>query len=239
MEDAEDLEEPEVEEEEFEEILEQVEDSLPKEEREQIYDYRKKLPFVNYSNIDAIEKIQNDIQHKICNEKGKFISSESGKVRSAIRRVAIATNSKDIDATELLNELYAKKSFFNKELKISSKELPEKLNIAFESFKRQFNTAIDEGNLSKEDQDVIYEYMIRPRELVRIKEDIKNGKFKAFSNQERDISDSDEFRENLEKETKEPHEIDANHQEYPEEDVKKIKSRKEGIGEEYEFRKDK
>ena len=203
-----------------EEIIEKAEPSQEPKEFEDIYsnsnyqqnesyDYRKNLPTVRYSDIDEVEKLQKGIQSKICDKKGKFISSESGKVRRAIRRVAIATNSKDIDATELLNSLYSKKGFFNRNTKISSKNLPNKLNMSFESFKEQFYAAIDSGELSKEDQDVIYEYMIRPRELVEIKEEIKNGNIVVDEKEEIDNVDiSSKFYDSLERQTEKLPEID-------------------------------
>ena len=169
------------------------------------YDYRKNLPSIIYSDIEHVDKVQKGIQSKICDNKGRFISSESGRVRNAIRRVAIATNSKDIDATKLLNGLYEKRGLFTKDKKIFSKSLPRELEGSFKSFESQFYAAIDNGNLSKEDQDIIYEYMIKPRELASIKEEIKNGNVVVDdSEKEQSLNSSNEFFKDLSSKTKQP-----------------------------------
>lgn len=169
------------------------------------YDYRKNLPSIIYSDIEHVDKVQKGIQSKICDSKGRFISSESGKVRNAIRRVAIATNSKDIDATKLLNGLYEKKGLLTKDKKIFSKSLPRELEGSFKSFESQFYAAIDNGNLSKEDQDIIYEYMIKPRELASIKEEIKNGNVVVDdSEKEQSLNSNNDFFKDLSSKTKQP-----------------------------------
>lgn len=169
------------------------------------YDYRKNLPSIIYSDIEHVDKVQKGIQSKICDNKGRFISSESGKVRNAIRRVAIATNSKDIDATKLLNGLYEKKGLFSKDKKVFSKTLPRDLEGSFKSFEGKFYAAIDDGNLSKEDQELIYEYMIKPRELASIKEEIKNGNVVVDdSEKEQSLNSNNDFFKDLSSKTKQP-----------------------------------
>lgn len=169
------------------------------------YDYRKNLPSIIYSDIEHVDKVQKGIQSKICDNKGRFISSESGRVRNAIRRVAIATNSKDIDATKLLNGLYEKRGLLTKDKKIFSKSLPRELEGSFKSFESQFYAAIDNGNLSKEDQDIIYEYMIKPRELASIKEEIKNGNVVVDnSEKEQSLNSNNDFFKDLSSKTKQP-----------------------------------
>ena len=168
------------------------------------YDYRKNLPSIVYSDIEYVDKVQKGIQSKICDNKGRFISSESGKVRNAIRRVAIATNSKDIDATKLLNGLYEKKGLFSKDKKVFSKTLPRDLEGSFKSFEGKFYAAIDDGNLSKEDQELIYEYMIKPRELASIKEEIKNGNIVVDSDEKEHSLNNNEFFKDLSSKTKQP-----------------------------------
>lgn len=169
------------------------------------YDYRKNLPSIIYSDIEHVDKVQKGIQSKICDNKGRFISSESGRVRNAIRRVAIATNSKDIDATKLLNGLYEKRGLFTKDKKIFSKSLPRELEGSFKSFESQFYAAIDNGNLSKEDQEIIYEYMIKPRELASIKEEIKNGNIVVDSDEkEQSLNSNNDFFKDLSSKTKQP-----------------------------------
>lgn len=169
------------------------------------YDYRKNLPSIIYSDIEHVDKVQKGIQSKICDNKGRFISSESGRVRNAIRRVAIATNSKDIDATKLLNGLYEKRGLFTKDKKIFSKSLPRELEGSFKSFESQFYAAIDNGNLSKEDQEIIYEYMIKPRELASIKEEIKNGNVVVDdSEKEQSLNSNNDFFKDLSSKTKQP-----------------------------------
>lgn len=169
------------------------------------YDYRKNLPSIIYSDIEHVDKVQKGIQSKICDNKGRFISSESGRVRNAIRRVAIATNSKDIDATKLLNGLYEKKGLFSKDKKVFSKTLPRDLEGSFKSFEGKFYAAIDDGNLSKEDQELIYEYMIKPRELASIKEEIKNGNVVVDdSEKEQSLNSNNDFFKDLSSKTKQP-----------------------------------
>lgn len=169
------------------------------------YDYRKNLPSIIYSDIEHVDKVQKGIQSKICDNKGRFISSESGRVRNAIRRVAIATNSKDIDATKLLNGLYEKRGLFTKDKKIFSKSLPRELEGSFKSFESQFYAAIDNGNLSKEDQEIIYEYMIKPRELASIKEEIKNGNVVIDDGEkEQSLNSNNDFFKDLSSKTKQP-----------------------------------
>lgn len=169
------------------------------------YDYRKNLPSIIYSDIEHVDKVQKGIQSKICDNKGRFISSESGRVRNAIRRVAIATNSKDIDATKLLNGLYEKRGLLTKDKKIFSKSLPRELEGSFKSFESQFYAAIDNGNLSKEDQEIIYEYMIKPRELASIKEEIKNGNVVIDDGEkEQSLNSNNDFFKDLSSKTKQP-----------------------------------
>lgn len=191
--------------EEEKEEIEQGDTTKQPDINEDKYDYRKNLPSIIYSDIEHVDKVQKGIQSKICDNKGRFISSESGRVRNAIRRVAIATNSKDIDATKLLNGLYEKRGLFTKDKKIFSKSLPRELEGSFKSFESQFYAAIDNGNLSKEDQDIIYEYMIKPRELASIKEEIKNGNVVVDdSEKEQSLNSSNEFFKDLSSKTKQP-----------------------------------
>lgn len=191
--------------EEEKEEIEQGDTTKQPDINEDKYDYRKNLPSIIYSDIEHVDKVQKGIQSKICDNKGRFISSESGRVRNAIRRVAIATNSKDIDATKLLNGLYEKRGLFTKDKKIFSKSLPRELEGSFKSFESQFYTAIDNGNLSKEDQEIIYEYMIKPRELASIKEEIKNGNVVVDdSEKEQSLNSNNEFFKDLSSKTKQP-----------------------------------
>lgn len=191
--------------EEEKEEIEQGDTTKQPDINEDKYDYRKNLPSIIYSDIEHVDKVQKGIQSKICDNKGRFISSESGRVRNAIRRVAIATNSKDIDATKLLNGLYEKKGLFSKDKKVFSKTLPRDLEGSFKSFEGKFYAAIDDGNLSKEDQDIIYEYMIKPRELASIKEEIKNGNVVVDdSEKEQSLNSSNEFFKDLSSKTKQP-----------------------------------
>ena len=191
--------------EEEKEEIEQGDTTKQPDINEDKYDYRKNLPSIIYSDIEHVDKVQKGIQSKICDNKGRFISSESGRVRNAIRRVAIATNSKDIDATKLLNGLYEKRGLFTKDKKIFSKSLPRELEGSFKSFESQFYAAIDNGNLSKEDQDIIYEYMIKPRELASIKEEIKNGNVVVDDSEKgQSLNSSNEFFKDLSSKTKQP-----------------------------------
>lgn len=191
--------------EEEKEEIEQGDTTKQPDINEDKYDYRKNLPSIIYSDIEHVDKVQKGIQSKICDNKGRFISSESGRVRNAIRRVAIATNSKDIDATKLLNGLYEKRGLFTKDKKIFSKSLPRELEGSFKSFESQFYAAIDNGNLSKEDQEIIYEYMIKPRELASIKEEIKNGNVVIDDGEkEQSLNSNNDFFKDLSSKTKQP-----------------------------------
>ena len=105
----------------------------------------------------------------------------------------------------MLNGLYEKRGLFTKDKKIFSKSLPRELEGSFKSFESQFYAAIDNGNLSKEDQDIIYEYMIKPRELASIKEEIKNGNVVVDdSEKEQSLNSSNEFFKDLSSKTKQP-----------------------------------
>ena len=105
----------------------------------------------------------------------------------------------------MLNGLYEKRGLFTKDKKIFSKSLPRELEGSFKSFESQFYAAIDNGNLSKEDQEIIYEYMIKPRELASIKEEIKNGNVVIDDGEkEQSLNSNNDFFKDLSSKTKQP-----------------------------------
>ena len=104
----------------------------------------------------------------------------------------------------MLNGLYEKKGLFSKDKKVFSKTLPRDLEGSFKSFEGKFYAAIDDGNLSKEDQELIYEYMIKPRELASIKEEIKNGNIVVDSDEKEHSLNNNEFFKDLSSKTKQP-----------------------------------
>ncbi|MDD3304350.1 MAG: hypothetical protein PHP54_05470 [Clostridia bacterium] len=156
---------------------EKVEQEQAEEEKpgQEFYDYRKNLPSKKYLSKEEIDNDEKEIRSRLLDKKGLFIRTESGKLRNAIRSVSIASNSKDIDATALLDTLYHKKNIFNKNPKISSNKLPKKLNADFKNFMNHFDNLVSSGKIAKADQEYIYQYIIRPRELVEEKMKIRGA----------------------------------------------------------------